>query len=154
MISAAEIYIGLMSGTSVDSIDAAAMTFNDGQLQLIGTYSQPIPAILKRNIIDLCQPGRDSVQLYCQTDSQLGELFAKAVVALMSAESIAPDQVAAVCLDKGDLAQVSIRRDEQPVRGAAVVKVAVDRDDPPVTERDDKVIFDPLLVLQVNLSQI
>ena len=96
MISAAEIYIGLMSGTSVDSIDAAAMTFDDGQLQLIGTHSQAIPAILKRNIIDLCQPGRDSVLLYCQTDNQLGELFAEAAVALMNAETIAPDQVAAI----------------------------------------------------------
>ena len=56
-MSIADIYIGLMSGTSIDSIDAAAMTFTEGQLELLGTHSQAIPESLKERIIDLCQPG-------------------------------------------------------------------------------------------------
>jgi anhydro-N-acetylmuramic acid kinase len=95
-MSAAAIYLGLMSGTSIDSIDAAAMTFNGGKLQLLGTYSQPIPEQLKLQVIDLCQPGTDSVQLLCETDNQLGELFAEAAMALMSAEKITSDQVVAI----------------------------------------------------------
>ena len=45
-----EIYLGLMSGTSIDSIDAAAMTFTGGELQLLGTHAEPIPAHLKQQI--------------------------------------------------------------------------------------------------------
>ena len=91
-----EIYLGLMSGTSIDSIDAAAMTFTGGELQLLGTHAEPIPAHIEQQILDLCQPGRDSVQLLCETDSQLGELFAQAALALMQAESIRPEQIAAI----------------------------------------------------------
>jgi anhydro-N-acetylmuramic acid kinase len=95
-MSRADIYIGLMSGTSIDSVDAAAMTFTDGQLALLGTHSQSIPESLKRQIIDLCQPGKDSVQLLCETDNQLGELFAEAALALMAANNITSGQVAAI----------------------------------------------------------
>ena len=95
-MSIADIYIGLMSGTSIDSIDAAAMTFTEGQLELLGTHSQAIPESLKEQIIDLCQPGKDSVQLLCETDNQLGELFAKAALALMAAENITAEQVVAI----------------------------------------------------------
>ncbi|ETN93726.1 Anhydro-N-acetylmuramic acid kinase [Gammaproteobacteria bacterium MOLA455] len=90
------IYIGLMSGTSIDCIDAAAMTFTGGELQLLGTHAEAIPERLKQQIVDLCQPGKDSVQLLCETDSQLGELFAEAALTLMRAESIEAEQVAAI----------------------------------------------------------
>lgn len=92
----ADIYIGLMSGTSIDSIDATAMTFIEGQLELLGSHSQAIPESLKQQIIDLCQPGKDSVQLLCETDNQLGELFAEAALALMAAESITAEQIVAI----------------------------------------------------------
>lgn len=95
-MSTSQIYLGLMSGTSIDSIDAAAMTFSEGKLQLLGTHAEPIPAHLKQQIIDLCQPGRDSVQLLCETDSQLGELFAQAALALMHTENIQHEQIAAI----------------------------------------------------------
>ena len=91
-----EIYLGLMSGTSIDSIDAAAITFTGGRLQLLGTHSQAIPESLKQQIIDLCQPGKDSLQLLCETDNQLGELFAEAALALMAAENISAEQVVAI----------------------------------------------------------
>jgi anhydro-N-acetylmuramic acid kinase len=95
-MSTPEIYLGLMSGTSIDSIDAAAMTFTGGKLQVLGTHGEPIPELLKQQIVDLCQPGKDSVQLLCETDNQLGELFAQAALTLMQAEGIRPDQVAAI----------------------------------------------------------
>ncbi|MDB0047518.1 anhydro-N-acetylmuramic acid kinase [Porticoccaceae bacterium] len=96
MMSTPEIYLGLMSGTSIDSIDVAAMTFTGGKLQLLGTHAEPIPELLKQQIVDLCQPGKDSVQLLCETDNQLGELFARAALALMEAENIKSDQIAAI----------------------------------------------------------
>lgn len=95
-MSGPTITIGLMSGTSIDSIDAAAMAFDNGQLQLLGTYSQAIPAQLKQHIIDLCQPGKDSVQLLCETDNQLGELFAKAAINLMQLNNLSAEQIAAI----------------------------------------------------------
>ena len=60
-MSQATLYLGLMSGTSIDSIDAAAVSFDQGQLKLLGTYTHPISDALRLNILNLSQPGLDSV---------------------------------------------------------------------------------------------
>ncbi len=92
----ANLYIGLMSGTSIDGIDAIAASFEQSQFKLIGTLSYDIPDHLKQSIQNLCQPGLDSVQLYAETDQQLGELFAEASLALMDKLGIDADQVLAI----------------------------------------------------------
>ncbi len=92
----ANIYIGLMSGTSIDSIDAAALSFDSQQFSLIGCHSHSIPGDLKRAIYSLCQPGDDSVELLAETDNRLGALFAEAALALMTQQNISPDQIIAI----------------------------------------------------------
>ncbi len=89
-------YIGLMSGTSIDSIDAAAACFERGQFKLLGSYSQSIPKAMKQAILNLCQPETDSVQLYAETDHQLGELFATAALALMAELNLNKEDIAAI----------------------------------------------------------
>lgn len=95
-MSQATLYLGLMSGTSIDSIDAAAVSFDQGQLKLLGTYTHPISDALRLNILNLSQPGLDSVQLYGETDHLLGHLFADAALALMASLSIGPDDIVAI----------------------------------------------------------
>jgi anhydro-N-acetylmuramic acid kinase len=92
----AETYIGLMSGTSVDSIDAAAVEFTNGQFKLLGSYSHSIPAQLKQSILALCHAENDSVQLYAETDHLLGELFADAALGLMAQLNLTSSKVAAI----------------------------------------------------------
>ncbi len=94
------IYLGLMSGTSIDSIDVAAVEFANDIPQVLGSHSHPIPENLRQQILNLCLPGgdsdRDSVQLYCETDNLLGKLFAEAALALMTSLNIQAGQVAAI----------------------------------------------------------
>lgn len=91
-----DLYIGLMSGTSIDGVDAVAASFEGGHFKLVGTLSYPIPDQLKQSIQALCQPGLDSLQLYAETDHQLGILFAEASLALMDKLNITADQVTAI----------------------------------------------------------
>ncbi|MDA9095283.1 anhydro-N-acetylmuramic acid kinase, partial [Porticoccaceae bacterium] len=51
----ANIYIGLMSGTSIDSVDVIAATFEQDGFKLIETHSHNIPDHLKLSIRHLCQ---------------------------------------------------------------------------------------------------
>lgn len=95
-MDSATIYLGLMSGTSIDSIDVAAVEFTDDVPELLGTHSHPIPDNLKQQILNLCLPGNDSVQLYCETDNLLGELFAEAALALMASLNIQAAEVIAI----------------------------------------------------------
>ena len=96
LMDSATIYLGLMSGTSIDSIDVAAIEFTQDTPSLVRTHSHPIPENLKQQILNLCLPGSDSVQLYCETDNRLGELFAEAALALMSSLNIQAEQIAAI----------------------------------------------------------
>ncbi|MDG1307960.1 MAG: anhydro-N-acetylmuramic acid kinase [Porticoccaceae bacterium] len=93
------IYLGLMSGTSIDSIDVAAVDFeqgNNGDLHLLGCHTHSIPAPLRRDIMRLCEPELDTVQLYAETDSALGLLFAEAAATLMGILDLSSNSIVAI----------------------------------------------------------
>ena len=83
-MTSAHIYIGIMSGTSIDSVDVVAVTFHADRLNLLDTHSYPIPEGLRQSILTLSQANGDTVQLYGETDAALGILFAEATLAIMS----------------------------------------------------------------------
>ena len=90
------IYLGLMSGTSIDSIDVAAVEFNKDIPRVLGSHSHSIPEKLRQQILNLSLPGNDNIQLYCETDNQLGELFSEAALTLIDSLNILPNQIAAI----------------------------------------------------------
>ena len=45
-----EIYIGLMTGTSADSLDCAAVEFSENKLNIIGLKNYDIPGNIKEEI--------------------------------------------------------------------------------------------------------
>jgi len=92
-----EIYIGLMSGTSIDSIDAALVTFDKDLTELSGYHSEPIPVDTKIRLHDLCMMG-ESAPLHevSQLDVLTGRLFSKAVNNLLSLHQLSPEQITAI----------------------------------------------------------
>ena len=56
-VNDATVYIGLMSGTSLDAVDAVAVRF-EPSFDLIGSYSQPMPEHLRTDILELCEINR------------------------------------------------------------------------------------------------
>lgn len=92
-----EIYMGLMSGTSLDAVDAALVEFGDNpKLRLIATHSQPIPAQLRAEILQLCQPGSDNVHRLGKTDTELGLLYAECCLQLLDKSRITAKEVVAI----------------------------------------------------------
>lgn len=95
-----ERYIGLMSGTSLDAIDAALFEFSsEGKLQLIESHSIPIPKDLRTDILTLCQTGshhRDHVHQLGKTDTELGLLFAQACLELLEKTPYSADDIRAI----------------------------------------------------------
>lgn len=77
-------YIGLMSGTSVDSVDAALVSISQaGALEILATHRHPIPEVVRTAILALMQSGPDEVDREGELDMQLGELFADAANQLL-----------------------------------------------------------------------
>lgn len=79
-----DFYIGLMSGTSADGIDAALVDLGGAFPQLVATHQHEMPAAIKRDIVRLCQPGADEIQRMGTLDRTLGQLFSMATLTLLA----------------------------------------------------------------------
>lgn len=90
------LYIGLMSGTSVDGIDAALVHFENNQMQVIETHYTPYAAPIRQRILDLCQPGENEIQRMGELDRELGIAFAETSLALLDKTSFSAKQIKAI----------------------------------------------------------
>lgn len=89
--------IGLMSGTSVDGIDAALVRIRGGgpgvKLKTEHFAVYPFNAEARRAIFALFRPETANVQHICQMNFVIGELFARAALQLMADAGVKPEQV-------------------------------------------------------------
>ncbi len=91
-----DFYIGLMSGTSLDGVDAVLAKFPPGQApKLVGTHYLPYPAELRARLLALHTPQHDELHLACSLAQELAGLYAQAVQALLEKTQTAAGQVAA-----------------------------------------------------------
>ncbi len=91
-----DLYIGLMSGTSLDSIDAAIVVINNNQCQLLHAIEHKIPSALREQLISLCQPGNNEIEVMGIADKQLGREFAKATLTLIDSSEFNRDHITAI----------------------------------------------------------
>lgn len=78
-----DLYIGLISGTSLDGIDAVLVRFNKHQPEVLASHCQPVSDSLKNAIRALIHPGEDELNRMSSLDVQLGNLFADCVNELL-----------------------------------------------------------------------
>ena len=90
-----ELFIGLMSGTSVDAIDAVLMDFSESMTNAIGSLSHPIDEQLKNEINQAI-----AKQTWPQDITKLDKVFAQtssqAVKSLLEKTSVHANQVKAI----------------------------------------------------------
>ena len=89
-------FIGLMSGTSADGIDAVLISTEEDESQLIGSHHRPMPARLRDEILAFRQPGQDELHRLATLDVQLAEEYAAAVRVLLDAAQLSAAAVAAI----------------------------------------------------------
>ncbi len=90
------LYIGLMSGTSADGIDAAIVDFSQKNPRLIATHYTPYPASVREKILSLCTYGDNEIERLGELDYLLGKAFANAVNAILKQENLSADDIKAI----------------------------------------------------------
>ncbi len=91
------LYVGVMSGTSLDSIDAALCEISsDKKPVLLSHYEQKFPKRLHATLLSLCQLGDNEIEKMGRADRELGTCYAQAVAALLNQAGIAASNVRAI----------------------------------------------------------
>jgi anhydro-N-acetylmuramic acid kinase len=92
-----QLFIGLMSGTSMDGVDAVLTDFSSEPPRLLATASRPLPAAMRQGLLALCSGGgADELGQLAQLDVEVGRLFGQAAMAVLKQAGIAATEIAAI----------------------------------------------------------
>lgn len=89
-----ELYIGMMSGTSVDGIDVVIADFTETKPAIIATHYTPYSSELRERILNLCEQGE--VAVLGDLDAVLGNAFAAAANELIASSNIQANLIKAI----------------------------------------------------------
>jgi len=92
----ASLFVGLMSGTSLDGADAALVDFSSATPHTLAFATVPFPAPLRERILSLSEPGKDSLELAGRVSIELADLYARAVEAVLAGGGVARGAVTAI----------------------------------------------------------
>jgi anhydro-N-acetylmuramic acid kinase len=91
------LYIGLMSGTSVDGIDAVLAAFGERRCEIIATLKQQYPDDLRAELIAATrEPEHCTVDTIGRLDNWTGELFRDAALELIAESKTDASRIAAI----------------------------------------------------------
>jgi len=92
-----ELYIGIMSGTSLDGVDIALCQIDTHNCKLLSSYEHPFPEVLKAEILQMIAKPT-SLQKVGEIDVKLGELYAAVVNLFLEKENILHNSISAIGL--------------------------------------------------------
>lgn len=89
------LYIGLMSGTSLDAVDAILMDFTQG-IHVLRTLNIPLPDVLYNEILALNSPQENELSRSLVLGKKLARLFSASVIELLNNAGLNADEITAI----------------------------------------------------------
>ncbi|MGC3832929.1 anhydro-N-acetylmuramic acid kinase [Moritella viscosa] len=86
----------MMSGTSIDGIDAALVAFEHGKCELIAQHLQVMPAKLTAQLHQLCRPNDNEISTLAIIDQPLAQAFALACQQLLAKTPYTASDITAI----------------------------------------------------------
>lgn len=91
-----ELYIGLMSGTSLDGVDAVLADLRGGRSRLLASTSLAFPATLRARLVELHTPGKNELHRAALLANELSENYAVAVQRTLRRAHVSAGAVGAI----------------------------------------------------------
>jgi anhydro-N-acetylmuramic acid kinase len=89
------LYLGVMSGTSLDGLDIALIE-QEQHTRLLATHYIPMPASLRQDLLDLCASGPDEIARAALAEAQWVRLAAQGIERLLAAQNLEPSDIRAI----------------------------------------------------------
>lgn len=89
------LYVGVMSGTSLDGLDIALIE-QTGQLQLLATHYIPMPTDLRHDLLALCASGPDEIARAALAENRWATLAAEGIAQLLAEQHLQPGAIRAI----------------------------------------------------------
>jgi anhydro-N-acetylmuramic acid kinase len=90
------LYIGLISGTSLDGIDAVLVESGDSIPKLLNASHTPYEESLQKGLRRLCQPGDNEIDTLGELDRQVATAFAESVHGLLADSGLEASEITAI----------------------------------------------------------
>ena len=95
-LNMAALYIGLMSGTSLDGVDAVLVDLGGSQFRVLGYCSAPFPDALRAELLALNAPGDNELHRAALAGNALARTYANQVHALLTQCQKTPADIRAI----------------------------------------------------------
>ncbi|MGP0014072.1 anhydro-N-acetylmuramic acid kinase [Pseudomonas sp.] len=89
------LYIGVMSGTSLDGLDIALVALN-GSIRLLASHYIPMPDALRAELLGLCASGPDEIARSAIAEQNWVTLAAQGIHTLLKQQGLAPEAIRAI----------------------------------------------------------
>ncbi|MDZ4297490.1 MAG: anhydro-N-acetylmuramic acid kinase [Moraxellaceae bacterium] len=88
-----ELYIGIMSGTSIDAADAVLVDFSHNKPELLAHLSLPWPAAIRTKILTLAAGGSEEIEAFGDVDILVARHFAELTAQLLASTPYTADDI-------------------------------------------------------------